>query len=182
MSRVFNEISELFSQNSAREYLGEDVTLVEHMLQAGTQAVEDGAEAELIVAALLHDIGHLLIPDALEMQESEIDAHHDEVGFEWISARFPREVALPVKLHVAAKRYLVTTNPEYEGQLSAASILTMRLQGGLMSEEELIQYAENEFSEEGIQIRLWDDESKVRDSEHLLLEDFRGYISQCAFD
>lgn len=180
MSEVFDEIMELFSQNNAREYLGEDVTLVEHMLQSGSLAIEDGAEPEMIVAALLHDIGHLLIPDAEQMQELEIDAHHDEIGFEWISQRFPTEVAMPVKLHVDAKRYLVTTNPEYETKLSTASILTMRLQGGVMSDEELDEFESNEFYEDGIQIRLWDDESKDRNNSHLPLLAFEEYINLCA--
>ena len=179
MSIVYEEIEKLFSQNSAREYLGEDVTLVEHMLQCATLALEDGASSQMIVAALLHDVGHLLIPDALEQQDSGIDAHHDEVGFDWLAQRFSDEVSIPVKLHVNAKRYLVTTNPEYEKLLSAASVITMRLQGGLMDEGELAEYESQEFADNGIQIRLWDDEGKVRGSEHLPLESFRDHIEIC---
>jgi phosphonate degradation associated HDIG domain protein len=158
---VFKEIADLFGAGIGAEYLGEPITLTEHMLQAAHLAHQEGAEEDLVVAALLHDVGHLLVIDPLLAQESNIDAHHDEVGAHWISERFPQSVSEPVRMHVAAKRYLVSTDPSYRARLSPASLHTLELQGGLLSEDEANQFLDSTWAKAAISVRLWDDRAKV---------------------
>ena len=111
--------------------------MTEHGLQAAHFARVQAAPATLVVAALLHDVGHLLeaVPDAIEDWTS--DAHHEESGARWLAQRFAAEVSEPVRLHVPAKRYLCATDPHYFAQLSPASVHTLQLQGGPMSPEEV---------------------------------------------
>ena len=165
MSKTFNEIAELFSARIGDEYLGEDVKLVEHMLQCGDLAKSVSAPDYLVVAALLHDIGHLLVEDAVGGHDGGVDKHHDLVGAKWIEERFPATVSEPVRLHVAAKRYLVTT---------------LYMQGGPLNQEEVIEFISREGAEDAVRVRLWDDLAKVRDKPTSTLLDFKTAIDSLA--
>lgn len=160
--KTFNEIVEIFESASAEEYLGEDITLVEHMIQTAELAREAHAPSWLVVAALLHDIGHILLPNAAEAQDGGIDLHHDEVGARWIAKRFPNNVVEAVRLHVDAKKYLVSTDQSYFDLLSEASKRTLEIQGGIFSKEEAEQFINRKFAREAILLRLWDDAGKIR--------------------
>lgn len=177
---AYEELVELFESGGSAEYLGESVTMKEHMLQCADLAVRNGASNELIVAALTHDIGHLLISDALFMQESNIDAHHDELGANWLADRFPESVSEPVRLHVGAKRYLVSTDPTYFGRLSPASVHTFNLQGGKMSDDEILEFRSHPAHESAIQVRLWDDDGKALGSKTSDLSAFESIINAVA--
>ena len=180
MSKVFAEIEEIFNAKLAEEYLGEDVKLVEHMLQCADLAKSVAAPDYLIVAALLHDIGHLLVDDAEGAHHEGVDLHHDLVGAKWLEARFPATVSEPVRLHVAAKRYLVTTNHDYLAKLSHASVQTLYMQGGPLNQEEVIEFISREGAEDAVRVRLWDDLAKVRDKPTSALEDFKEAIDSVA--
>jgi len=180
VSKVYKEIEAIFTTGIAEEYLGEDVKLVEHMLQCGDLAKDAGAPDYLVVASLLHDIGHLLVDDAHAAQDAGIDMHHDAVGARWIEERFPATVSEPVRLHVAAKRYLVTTNHDYLSKLSHASVQTLYMQGGPLSQEEVIDFISREGAEDAVRVRLWDDLAKVRDKSTSSLKDFEPLITALA--
>jgi len=177
---VYSEIEELFTSGVSEEYLGEDVKLVEHMLQCADHARASGAPSELVIAALLHDIGHLLVDDAAAAHIAGEDAHHDEIGAQWIEARFPESVSEPVRLHVDAKRYLVSTDPLYMAKLSEASIHTLRLQGGLMDQDQIKDFFTLPGAKAAIQVRLWDDVAKIRDKATSTLDSFRIEIENLA--
>ena len=162
MSQVYSEIEELFTSGVSEEYLGEDVKLVEHMLQCAALAREAGVSDELVVASLLHDIGHLLIPSSATDYDSGVDAHHDEVGAAWVADRFPEAVSEPVRLHVEAKQYLVATDAGYLAKLSEASRRTLEMQGGVFSKEQAESFISQPWAREGVQLRIWDDLGKVR--------------------
>ena len=176
MSKAYKEIENIFTSGVSEEYLGEDVKLVEHMLQCGDLAREAGAPDYLVVASLLHDIGHLLVDDAPGAHDSGVDAHHDVVGAGWIEERFPSTVSEPVRLHVAAKRYLVTTNTDYLSKLSHASVQTLYMQGGPLTQEEVVDFISREGAEDAVRVRLWDDQAKIRDKKTSSLADFRAAI------
>jgi gamma-butyrobetaine dioxygenase len=180
MSKVFLEIEEIFAASVGEEYLGEDVKLVEHMLQCADIAQSVAAPDYLIVAALLHDIGHLLVDDAAGAHDSGVDRHHDAVGAKWLEARFPATVSEPVRLHVAAKRYLVTTNHDYLSKLSHASVQTLYMQGGPLNQDEVIEFISREGAEDAVRVRLWDDLAKVRDRPTSELKDFKAAIDALA--
>jgi phosphonate degradation associated HDIG domain protein len=151
----------LYGARGAAAYFGERVSMTEHSLQAAHFARAQGASEALVLAALLHDIGHLLeaVPDALEEWTS--DARHEEVGARWLAQRFPREVSEPVRLHVPAKRYLCATDPAYRARLSPASVHTLALQGGPMSAAEAARFAAEPFAQDAVRVRHWDDQGKV---------------------
>ncbi len=144
-------IAELFAGPGARDYLGEAVTIGEHMRQAGALAEAAGAAAPLVAAALLHDVGHLL---------GESDARHGSGGARWLSQWFGPAVTEPVRLHVAAKRYLCATEPGYSGLLSSASVRTLALQGGPMTPDQAAAFEALPHARDAVAVRRWDDEAK----------------------
>ena len=179
---AYLEIKELFESAKAEEYLGEDITLVEHMIQCAENAQADGAQDWLIIAALLHDIGHLLVPDAASAQDSGIDLHHDDVGAEWISKRFPNNIVQAVRLHVDAKKYLVATDSDYFDQLSEASQITLDIQGGVFSESEATDFIQQQYAHEAVLLRKWDDAGKVRGAAKTDISDYEDLINEVALD
>jgi len=158
---VGDEVLALYQARGSAAYFGERVSMTEHGLQAAYFAQLEGAPAALVIAALLHDVGHLLeaVPDAIE--DWTRDAHHEQTGARWLAARFAPEISEPVRLHVPAKRYLCATDRDYLSRLSPASVHTLRLQGGPMSAHEVQQFEGERFHRQAVRVRLWDDQGKV---------------------
>src|ERR1700743_89212 len=136
MTMIADEIFAIYNGGGSGDYFGEAVTVTEHILQAAHFAESCDAPESLIIAALLHDIGHLIEPAPADIADWKTDAAHERTGALWLSAHLGREVSEPVRLHVPAKRYLCATDPEYFGALSGASVPTLGLQGGPMSPAE----------------------------------------------
>ena len=161
-------IAELFASAGAADYLGEPVTVATHLLQAGALAEAAGAAPALIAAALLHDVGHLRGADAredgIELSGRELmagtDNNHGERGAQWLAQWFPASVTEPVRLHVAAKRYLCAAEPAYFGQLSEASVYTLSVQGGPMSDAQAREFEREPYAADAIAVRRWDDQAK----------------------
>ena len=156
-------IERAFNSAGGMAYLGEDVTMIQHQLQAG--ALADGCHDALVVAALLHDIGHVIEreegePEASDALADERDAHHDAAGARWLSRWFGPDVTEPVRLHVAAKRYLVATEPGYAAKLSEASVHTLRLQGGPMSVDEASEFEGLPYALDAVALRRLDEAAK----------------------
>jgi len=156
-----SQIIEMFRRKGDAAYVGEEVTQTEHALQAATAAERDGADCELIAAALLHDVGHLLHDLPEDCAQTGIDDQHQVLGEAFLKKHFSSRVTEPVRLHVAAKRYLCSCNSSYRDRLSAASQTSLELQGGVMTEEEIAQFEAGQFAKEATQLRGWDDEAKV---------------------
>lgn len=158
---VMTEIEVLFGMHGGRTYEGlrrETVTALEHALQCAQLAEWSGVDNALVAAALLHDIGHLLEPQASGVGE---DDAHEQRGERFLRAVFPESIVEPVRLHVAAKRYLVTTDPRYLATLSSASLHSLRLQGGMMNRGECVRFASQPYAEDAVALRRWDDSAKV---------------------
>ncbi len=158
------QLAGLFDSEGAAEYLGEPVTQAAHMLQAATLAERNGAAPALIAAALLHDVGHFTgaISGAELMRGT--DNKHSDTGAAWLAQWFGPEVTEPIRLHVAAKRYLCAIEPDYAGTLSPASVYTLSVQGGPMGDAEVAQFAATPYAEAACQLRRWDDEAKDPDA------------------
>jgi phosphonate degradation associated HDIG domain protein len=154
-------IGDIFERRGADSYLGEQVTMSEHMLQSALLAETDGAAEELIAAALLHDIGHYTSEFGENSFDEGIDNHHDEAGARVLRGHFPRVVIECVRLHVDAKRYLCATDPGYFAKLSEASVHTLAVQGGPMCPSEIAEFEKNPFYREAVRVRVWDDGSKI---------------------
>lgn len=153
-------IADIFERRGAESYLGEDVTMSQHMLQAAALAETDGDSEEMIAAALLHDIGHYTNEFPAEELMRGTNNHHDEAGATVLERFFPPLVVACVRGHVAAKRYLCAIRPDYLGELSEASVYTLNLQGGPMGPEEVEVFAENPFFDAILATRYRDDGAK----------------------
>ena len=165
------EIRNLFDQRGHLAY-GEGVSELQHALQAASLALKDNAPNNLIVAALLHDIGHLLHELPENVAEQGIDGHHERIGEKWLENYFGPEISQPVRLHVAAKRYQCTVNPDYLAQLSPASLNSFTLQGDKMNGDEVSAFEKNPFFKNALQLRTWDDNAKDPEMETPLLEHY----------
>ncbi len=151
----------LFAERGAESYLGEQVTMAEHMLQAAVFAEREGAAEHLIVAALLHDVGHFTGAFGDDFIERGVDNLHEDAGADVLRPFFPPEITEPIRLHVAAKKYLCAAQPEYYSALSEASRKTLQLQGGAMSEKEMREFEKRPHFEPALRLRKWDDAGKV---------------------
>jgi gamma-butyrobetaine dioxygenase len=163
---IVDHIEDVFNRRGAESYLGEQVTMAQHMLQVAQCAEQAGADDAQIVAALLHDIGHY----QNEIPESALakgkDNYHAEAGANFLEDYFPRSVVEPVRQHVAAKRYLCAVRDDYFKLLSPASVHTLNLQGGPMSVEEVAEFEKNDYLDQCVALRYWDEEGKDPNREH----------------
>ncbi|WP_133486933.1 HD domain-containing protein [Aliiroseovarius marinus] len=153
-------IGGIFDRRGGEEYLGEDVTMAEHMLQGATIAEQNGQSEEIIVGALLHDIGHFTSEFGTYHPDDTEDRHHEDAGAEVLEQFFPSVITDCVRFHVAAKRYLCATKPSYFDRLSAASVHTLELQGGPMSADEVAEFEKNPNLKEIIAVRYLDEAGK----------------------
>lgn len=171
-------IIRLFESRGDSQYGGEAVTQLEHALQSAALAEREQAPAELIVAALLHDIGHLLhnLPDYAP--DEGIDDHHETNAGHYLRKHFPDSVTEPVRLHVAAKRYLCAVDPTYMQHLSEPSIASLELQGGPMSSVEVAEFLQQPFSQDAVRLRRWDDEGKVPELKTTPISYFAKYFQE----
>src|SRR5215469_4845114 len=158
---VIDEILQLLEKDGQASYFGEPVTQLEHALQCAHFACEARASNELVVAALLHDLGHLLHEQGEGIADHGIDSVHEDLGQRWLSTHFGPAVTRPVALHVAAKRYLCATDPAYLAQLSPASLKSLELQGGAMSADQIVGFKSEEFASDAVRLRRWDDLAKI---------------------
>lgn len=153
-------LADIFTRRGGEEYLGEPVTMAQHMLQGATLAERQDLPEDVIVAALLHDIGHFTSEFGAYHPEDTEDRHHEDAGAEVLAPFFPSLVIDCVRYHVAAKRYLCATRPTYLKRLSAASLHTLELQGGPMDAGEVEAFEKNRNVERIVQVRYLDEAGK----------------------
>ena len=141
--------------------MGEPVSMAQHMEQSAACAADDDAPESLVVAALLHDIGHFVGDHPIEALENGIDNLHEDAGADYLRPWFPPAVTEPIRLHVSAKRYLCATDEAYLGHLSDASVNSLNVQGGPMSADEIARFEVNPWHQDAVKLRLYDDDGKV---------------------
>jgi len=173
---VVDYLSHIFEHSGAQEYLGEPVTMAQHMLQAASLAQHQGCSDEVIAAALLHDIGHFTNDFGTFSMEDTHDLKHESYGSKVLAPWFPEIVTQCVRYHVAAKRYLCATRSAYFSQLSAASVHSLQLQGGPMNTDEVASFELNPYLEDIIQVRLVDDVGKVADMKTYPFAHFKALL------
>ena len=177
--KTIEELRELYEMHGNSQYGGEAVTQREHALQCALLAEQEGASEALIAAALLHDIGHLLhnLPD--DAPDRGVDDRHETSGGHHLMEMFPKSVTEPVRLHVAAKRYLCGADQDYAAALSEPSKVSLKLQGGPMDTEEMATFESNPWFEDAVRLRRWDDDAKVIDLETPSLDYYMGFVARC---
>jgi predicted HD phosphohydrolase len=146
-------------KNNKSLYIGENVTISEHMIQAAMIAEKSKSKDFLICSCLLHDYGHFILDDPDELVRKNKDGKHEDIGYEYLKKFFKREIVEPIKHHVMAKRYLAR-DKRYYNKLSNASIVSLELQGGLLNEKEAKLFEKEEFFKEAIKVRKFDESAK----------------------
>lgn len=158
---ILDFLENLFARRGAEAYMGEVVSMAQHMEQSAACAEADGASDALVAAALLHDIGHFVGDFPLDALENGIDNVHEEAGARLLADYFPAEVTEPIRLHVPAKRYLCAVDETYQQRLSAASVQSLMVQGGPMNSAEVAEFESNPHHRDAVRVRLYDDDGKV---------------------
>ncbi len=175
-------VDELFAfmAEHGQTFYDEIVTQIEHALQCAELAQQRDFGDEAVTAALLHDIGHLLVGE-FEAQQGppKQDFIHEEVGADFLTDYFPEQVTEPIRLHVAAKRYLCSTDPEYYDQLSDGSKRSLEVQGGRLSPDEQTELEGNPFLNVALEIRRLDDLGKLSDHNAPPIETYRDTVAKC---
>ncbi len=146
-------------KNNKSLYIGENVTISEHMIQSAMMAEKSKSKDYLVCSCLLHDYGHFILDDPDELVTKKQDGKHEDIGYEYLKKFFKREIVEPIKNHVIAKRYLAR-DKKYYNKLSNASVVSLELQGGLLSRKEAESFEKEEFFKEAIKLRKFDEAAK----------------------
>ena len=157
-------------------YIGEKVTITEHMVQTAMLAEQNHSSESLICACLLHDYGHFIIEDPNQLVSKSVDGKHENIAFNFLKNYFKSEVTEPIKLHVQAKRYLCR-NKSYYDLLSYPSKISLELQGGIMDEVEARKFTSLKFYKDAIILRKYDDDGKIPNIKMKKIDEYRDLIT-----
>lgn len=174
-AEVVSDLFQTFRERGHRNY-GENVTELQHALQCATLAQLAGERSEIVAACLLHDFGHLVHDLGEDIAERGVDARHEHVGANRLARWFGAEVVEPVRLHAASKRYLCWKEAGYLAGLSEASLRSLGLQGGVMTEEEAQEFEQHPQYGPAVAVRRYDDLGKDPDRATPDLEAFRPLL------
>ena len=155
---IIDQIISSYSNNKSL-YIGEEVTMTEHMIQTAMLAEKTNCSSSLICSSLLHDYGHFILENPDDLINKKKDGKHEVIGYEFLKNYFIKDVVMPIKYHVKAKRYLARDMKYYQ-VLSEASKVSLKLQGGIMNDKEAKEFEGNEFFECSIKLRKFDEEAK----------------------
>ena len=180
MALTLPDIERLFAEHGHIEYAGEGVTQLEHALQSAQLAERAGAAPELVTAALLHDLGHMLNLQGETPTARGIDDQHQYFAVPFLRGLFPAAVIEPIRLHVDAKRALCAAEAGYYAALSEDSKRSLRLQGDIFSPEQLATFRAKPHAEEAMRLRRWDDAAKVPGAATPPLSHYLEIASRCA--
>ncbi|HJR24883.1 MAG TPA: HD domain-containing protein [Acidimicrobiales bacterium] len=183
MTEVAGSVDEVLAlyERWGLERYDEEVTQLEHALQCAALAREAGAADALVVASLLHDVGHLLELAGGRFR-SDQDERHEARGARFLSGLFGRDVTEPIALHVRAKRYLCAVDADYAAALSTGSTISLAKQGGPMTTTEATAFERQPGWESAVQLRRWDDQAKILDLDVGPLEQHRALLQRVARD
>ncbi|MFT4069744.1 phosphonate degradation HD-domain oxygenase [Paraburkholderia sp.] len=178
MALSLDDIRSLFERYGSLAYSGEPVTQLEHALQSGALAEEAGASDELVAAAFLHDLGHLLNLQGETPTQRGVDDLHQYFALPFLRPVLSEGVLEPIRLHVDAKRCLCAIDATYFGQLSADSVRSLQLQGGIFSKEEAEAFLRKPYAEDALCLRKWDDRAKEKDRPTSDLDHYLGVVER----
>ncbi|MDX2218083.1 MAG: HD domain-containing protein [Burkholderiales bacterium] len=175
---TIEDILAVIDGQGSRQYGREAVSQREHALQCAQLAEQAGAPDTLVVAALLHDFGHLVNSTA-DTDGPDVDDVHQYIAIPFLRPFFPPAVLEPIRMHVEAKRYLCRVDPAYWAGLSDCSKHTLKLQGGIFSEEEAAQFIQRPFAADAVKLRIWDDRAKTPGLETRPTRHYAAVMARC---
>ena len=162
--------------NNKSLYIGEKVTISEHMIQTAMIAENAKSSNNLICSCLLHDYGHFILEDPDELVKKKIDGKHEDIGYEYLKNFFKKEVVEPIKYHVLAKRYLAKEK-KYFNSLSEASKISLKLQGGVLNKKESKEFEKKDFFKNSIKLRKFDEVAKRTDIKMKSIIEYKDLLS-----
>ena len=171
---ILDKIISNFKNNKSL-YIGEKITISEHMIQSAMLAEKAKSKDLLVCSCLLHDYGHFIIEDPDELVKNNKDGNHETIGYEYLKNFFKKEVVEPIKYHVLAKRYLAR-NKRYYNHLSNASKISLKLQGGIMDNNEAKEFENNKFFEDSIKLRKFDEIAKKTGLNIKSINDYKNLL------
>ena len=162
--------------NNKSLYIGEKITMSEHMIQSAMLAEKKRCSSSLICASLLHDYGHFILDDPDKLVSKKEDGKHEDVGYLYLKKYFKKNVVEPIKIHVKAKRYLAR-NQKYYQILSQASKVSLHLQGGVMDKEEAEEFEKEKFFDDAIKLRKFDEAAKKTGIKMKNINDYKNLLN-----
>jgi len=162
--------------NNKSLYIGEKVTISEHMIQTAMIAENAKSTNNLICSCLLHDYGHFILEDPDKLVRKKIDGKHEDIGYEYLKKFFKKEVVEPIKYHVLAKRYLAKKK-KYFNSLSEASKISLKLQGGALNKKESKEFEKKYFFKQTIKLRKFDEVAKRTDIKMKSIIEYKNLLS-----
>lgn len=180
MALAFDDIAALFARRGGEQYSGEPVTQLEHALQSAQLAEQEGADDELVTAALLHDLGHLVHELGETPTLRGIDDAHQYLAVPFLRGLFSDRVIGAISGHVDAKRYLCAMRDGYYDALSDDSKRSLKLQGGIFDAQQAQDFIAKPGSPEAVRLRIWDDQAKTGGLATPPLDHFLDRARRCA--
>ena len=180
MALAFDDLQRLFDARGGEQYSGEPVTQLEHALQTAWLAEQEQSDDELVTAALLHDLGHLLHDFGETPSLRGVDDVHQYRAIPFLRGLFPERVLGAIAGHVDAKRYLCAMRPGYHDSLSEDSKRSLRLQGGVFDPAQAAAFIARPGAAEAVRLRVWDDLAKTASLETPPLSHFLARARRCA--
>lgn len=173
------ELLEIFVGRATRRYGLSAINQLQHALQAAALAEADNAPPATVLASLLHDVGHMVHDLGEDPAARGVDDVHEELGATWLAERFGPEVSEPVRLHVTAKRYLCTVEPDYFSKLTPDSVRSLKLQGGPMSPDEVAAFRADPFHAEAVRLRRYDEGAKDPRAQTPDFDHYLRHVAAC---
>jgi [1-hydroxy-2-(trimethylamino)ethyl]phosphonate dioxygenase len=173
--QIIDKIISNFTNNKSL-YIGEKITISEHMIQTAMIAEKAKCNDDLICSCLLHDYGHFIIEDPDELVKNNKDGNHESIGFEYLKNFFKEQVVEPIKYHVLAKRYLAR-NKKYYNHLSDASKISLKLQGGILNKKESNQFEKIPYFKSAIKLRKFDELAKKTNIKIKSINDYKDLLN-----
>ena len=173
------QLLDVYAGRATRRYGLSAINQLQHALQAAAQAEADGCAPATVLAALLHDVGHMIHELGEDPASRGVDDVHEELGAAWLAKHFTPDVVEPVRLHVAAKRYLCATEPDYFAKLSSDSVRSLGLQGGPMSADEVEAFRRLPQHAEAVRLRRYDEGAKDPHAKTADFDHFLRHVEAC---
>ena len=162
--------------NNKSLYIGEKITISEHMIQSAMLAEKSKSNDDLICSCLLHDYGHFIIDDPDELVKNDKDGYHESMGYEYLKSFFKKEIVEPIKYHVLAKRYLAR-NKKYYNLLSNASKISLKLQGGMLNKKQCKEFEKKDYFKNAIKLRKFDELAKKNNIKIKNIDEYKDLLS-----
>ena len=171
---ILDKIISNFKNNKSL-YIGEKITISEHMIQSAMLAEKSKCDDGLVCSCLLHDYGHFIIEDPNSLVKRNKDGEHENIGYEYLKKFFSKEIVEPIKYHVMAKRYLAR-NKKYFNFLSKASKISLKLQGGFLSEKECKEFKKKKYFKNSILVRKFDEAAKKNNIKMKSIDNYKNLL------